>query len=602
MTPDFPHLLSYSLTALGSYAVGGIPFGYMVYYLIKKADVRTVGSGNIGATNVGRLLGFRYFLLVFVLDLLKGLLPTLGFPWLTERLGLPVPAELPVVAALAAIVGHNFPVYLGFRGGKGVATSLGALLALDPVACGAAAVGFFLVFFLTRYVSLSSMIGGLAFVAAYFVRTNDPWSRENRAMSLLALAVVGLLIVRHRKNIGRLIAGTETRVTLWKRNPGDPPAAHPAGKARPVVLVCLAIGGVLIVAGASWLVRNARTPIEIHAGPWSLRETARESTGQQRSTRVVFNERGDRLAVMCPRYNRVLVYGVADDDTLDLVSKIEVAGRPMAIAAAGGKLVVLVRPANDQKHLEAGWSEVFTFDGARIGPRIPAGYYPDDLGVTPDGRRLLVLCSGRGEGDPDKPAPELTILPADFGPNPPEPLGRLRFEPGDDPDRLTVSAQGTRALVTLAHSNQAIAVGLTQPEAPVVSGRLELGAGEPPYVSRSPDGDWLIMRPTLDFEAVAVASPLSKTNDQTVSPDYLFFTRPDVSALEIVQVDPGRTLGRFPVKGPFNLGGTETTGLAFSRTRGLLAVATKPGTVHLVRLESRLDTAEAGGGRVAATR
>lgn len=594
--------MSHALTALGSYAVGAIPFGYIVYYLITRTDVRTVGSGNIGATNAGRLLGFRYFVLVFVLDLLKGLLPTLGLPWLAGRLGLPVPAELPVVAALAAIIGHNFPVYLGFRGGKGVATSLGALLALQPVACGAAAVGFFVVFFIARYVSLSSMTGGLAFVAMYFVRTNDPWSRENRAMSLLALAVVGLLIVRHRKNIGRLIAGTENRVTLWKRKPEDPPAAHPAGKIQPAILVCLALGVLVVGAGASWLVHNARTPIEIHAGLWSLKETARESTGQQRSTRVVFNDEGDRLAVMCPRYNRVLVYRVAANDTLDLHSRIEVAGRPMAVVAAGGKLVVLVRPANDQKHLEPGWSEVFTFEGARVGPRIPAGYYPDDLGVTPDGRRLLVLCSGRGEGDPDKPSPELTILPADFGPNPPQTVGRLRFEPGDDPDRLSVSAQGTRALVTLAHSNNTIAVDLAQPDAPVVSGRTAAAGDELPYVSRAPDGDWLIMRTALDFEAVAVASPLSKTDNGTVSPDYLIFTRPDASALQIVQVDPARTLGLFPVKGPFNLGGTETTGLTFSRSRGLLAVATKPGTVHLIRLASRLQTADSSSDRVAVTR
>jgi len=595
--------MSYTLAALGSYAIGAIPFGYIVYYLATRTDVRTVGSGNIGATNVGRLLGFRYFLLVFVLDLLKGLLPTLGLPWLAGKLGLPTPAELPVVAALAAIVGHNFPVYLGFRGGKGVATSLGALLALDPIACGAATFVFFTIFLITRYVSLSSMSGGVAFVATYFERTVDPWSRENRAMSLLALAVVGLLILRHRKNIGRLIAGTETKVPLRRRKSGGPPTTQPAGKIQPMIVVGLAITAVAIVAGASWLVHNGRAAIKITAGPWSLRETDRESTGQQRSTRVVFNDRGDRLAVMCPRYNRVLVYDVADDFTLKLRSKIEVAGRPMAVATAADKLVVLVRPANDRKHLEPGWSEVFTFEGSQVGPRIPAGYYPDDLGVTPDGRRLLVLCSGRGEGDADKPAPELTILPAEFGPNAPRPLGRIEFEPGDDPDRLTISSAGTRVLVTLAASNQSIAVDLADPAAPVASGRTVMAAEEFPYVSRAPDGDWIIMRTGRESEAVVVASPRGGAGaEQPARSDYLVLTRPDDSALEIVQVSPRRTLGLFPVKGPFDLGKTETTGLAYCRSRGLLAVATKPGTVHLVRLESRLETAGEAVDQVAATR
>ncbi|APW63144.1 glycerol-3-phosphate 1-O-acyltransferase PlsY [Paludisphaera borealis] len=585
-------MTSFSLTALASYALGSVPFGYIVYYLATRTDVRTVGSGNIGATNVGRLLGFRYFVLVFVLDLLKGLLPTAGLPWLAGWLGLPTPAELPVVAALAAIVGHNFPVYLGFRGGKGVATSLGALLALDPIACAAATIGFFAVFLVTRYVSLSSMTGGVAFVAAYFARTAEPWSREHRAMSLLALAVVGLLILRHRKNIGRLIAGTETKVPLRGRKSGGPPSALPAGKIQPMILLSLAFAAVSIVAGASWLIHRARTPIEVQAGPWNLRETDRESTGQQRSTRVVFNDRGDKLAVMCPRYNRVLVYRIADDFTLELLSKIEVAGRPVAIAAAGDKLVVLLRPANDRKHLEPGWSEVFTFAGSQVGPRILAGYYPDDLSVTPDGRHLLVLCSGRAEGDADKPSPELTVLPADFGSNAPEPLGRVTFESGDDPDRLTVSSGGTRVLVSLAHSKQSIAVDLADLAAPVASGRTDLAADEFPYVSQAPDGDWIVMPTGRESEAVVVSAPHS-----SASPDYLVLTRPEDSALEIVQVSPRRTLGQFPVKGPFNLGGTETSGLAYCRPRSLLAVTTKPGTIHLIHLESRLDAAD----QVAAT-
>ena len=122
-----------ALSVLAAYLAGSIPFGYLVVYWVKGIDIRTVGSGNLGATNVGRALGFRYFLLVFLLDMLKGFLPTLGFPMLVSRLSGAAPADLPVAVALAAILGHTFPVYLKFRGGKGVATSVGTVLALDPV-------------------------------------------------------------------------------------------------------------------------------------------------------------------------------------------------------------------------------------------------------------------------------------------------------------------------------------------------------------------------------------------------------------------------------------------------------------------------------------
>lgn len=584
MTDSTPLILSYGLTTLGAYLAGGLPFGYLIYYAATRTDIRTVGSGNIGATNVGRLLGFRFFVFVFLLDVLKGLLPTLFLPWVVAKLGWPTPPELPVVAALAAIIGHNFPVYLGFRGGKGVATSLGALLALQPAACGAAAIGFFAVFFVTRYVSLSSMVGGAVFAVSYFLMTADPWSREHRAMSLLALAAVALLIVRHRANIGRLRAGTESRVTFRSKKPKEPTSAPPAGKVQPVVLAGLAVAVVTVGAAGSWLVHNARAPIEASAGPWILTETARESTGQQRATRIAFNAEGDRVAVMCPRYNHVLVYPALEDATLGEPIEIEAAGRPVAMAVVDDKVAVLQRPINDDKHLEPGWIEVFKLDGSPVGPRIPVGYYPDDLAASPNGEWLFVLCSGRGEGDADKPLPALTILPTIFGDEPPAPVGRLEFEADDDPDRLTISAMGTRALVVLAITEQAVAIDLADSEAPAVVDRLKLATDEFPYVSESADGDWMIMRTGRESEAVALPSGLD-----SAAPGHLLLTLPNESALQLDQLGPRRTLGRFPMMGPLNLGRAEPTDLAYCGRRQLAAVATKSGAVHLIRLESKLD-------------
>jgi len=585
---------SYAAAALAAYLIGGIPFGYLIYYALTREDVRKVGSGNIGATNVGRLLGFRFFLLVFLLDLFKGLVPTVGLPRLFEAMGWAAPGDLPVAAALGAILGHNFPVYLGFRGGKGVATSLGALLALAPSACGVAAAAFFTVFLITRYVSLSSMTGGLAFAAAYFAWTAAPWSREHRALSVLVVAVVVLLIVRHRKNIGRLLAGTENRVNFGRdRSKGGPPEP-PSGRVRVVVVAGLAI--VAIALGvAGWLVaRRASRPVEAVAGPWLLREVDRQATGQQRATRAAFDADGSHLTVLCPRYNRVLVYGVGRDDTLDLRTTIAVEGRPVAIAASVDRVAVLQRPVNDAKHLGEGWLDVYDLDGTRIGDRIEAGYYPDDLALTPNGRHLLILASGRGEGDASKHAPALTIFKVSDGlGSEAAPVGRVEFADGDDPDRLTLSHGGSRALVSLAHVSEAVAVDLADPAGPSVAARIDLGGTSEPYVSGSEDGDWMVIRASGDHEAVGIAS---RADSEPGAPgdeaSYLIVARPEDSTLHVVQVEPTALVGKFPVMGPMNLGGAEPSALAFCEGRRLLAATTKPGTVHLIRFESRLDGPE----------
>lgn len=581
---------TYPAAALTAYLIGAIPFGYVIYYALTKQDVRKVGSGNIGATNVGRLLGFRFFILVFLLDMLKGLLPTIGVPWLFARLGWDAPDELAVAAALGAIVGHNFPIYLGFKGGKGVATSLGALLALQPLACGVATVAFFAVFLPSHYVSLSSMTGGLAFAAAYFLRTAGPWAREHRAMSLLVTAVVVLLFVRHRKNIGRLLAGTENRIEFGRKK-GD----APSGMIRPGVLV--GIAAVVLLAGGVglWVARNASRTVEAVAGPWLLKESHREATGQQRAERVAFDATGDRLAVLCPRYNRVLTYRVDGDAKLVPAATIAVDGRPVAIAVFGGHVAVLQRPVNDAKHLAPGWLDVFTLDGAKVGERAEAGYYPDDLAATPDGSHILVLSSGRAEGDPDKPAPGLSSFAAAdlLAASPARAVGQLAFGDGDDVERLTLSRRGGRGLATLARTRQAAAIDLTDPTAPRLAGRMDLSEVESPYVSNSEDGDWLVV-PGVG-EAAAVAS-LPDGREPEVAP-YLVVAPSGTSDLELVQVAPPAVLGRFPVLGPLNLGGAEPAALAYCGARRLLAIATKPGAVHVVRLESRLPPEDALAGR-----
>src|SRR3954471_21567578 len=203
-----------------AYLLGSVPFGLLVG-LARGVDVRRAGSGNIGATNVGRLLGGRWFAVVFCLDLLKGLLPMLAAGAVVRHF-VPVDQTTPAHYALwlavgfAAIVGHMFSLFLGFRGGKGVATSTGVILGLWPwyTLPGLAAAGVFgVVFWRTRIVSLGSILGAVAFPVAYVLVAGLGWGWGvfEKQWPLLAFAVLmaGLIVYRHRANIARLRAGTE---------------------------------------------------------------------------------------------------------------------------------------------------------------------------------------------------------------------------------------------------------------------------------------------------------------------------------------------------------------------------------------------------------
>jgi glycerol-3-phosphate acyltransferase PlsY len=192
-----------------AYLFGSIPVGYLLVRIFRKQDIRTVGSGNIGATNVLRSGGKGLGAATFVLDAVKGSAAVLLGAWLAAPMIPTWPVrDVEALAALFAVLGHMFPVWLRFRGGKGVATGFGVFLVAAPLAALAAITLFAIVFALSRYVSLASILGAASFpVFAWFtVRGPRP------AFFIAVQIIVALLvIVKHHPNIRRLMAGTEHR-------------------------------------------------------------------------------------------------------------------------------------------------------------------------------------------------------------------------------------------------------------------------------------------------------------------------------------------------------------------------------------------------------
>jgi glycerol-3-phosphate acyltransferase PlsY len=186
------------LLLLGAFALGSIPTGIIVARL-RGVDLRAVGSGNIGATNVGRALGKGWAIFVLIVDAAKGYLPT----FVAARLVPPLPVA---AVAMAAVLGHVFSIFLKGRGGKGVATSLGAALALAPAAAGLSAAVYALVYAATRISSLGSLTAVLAFPAALaLLRDRAP------THYLFAAAMALLIFARHHDNLRRLLRGEEKR-------------------------------------------------------------------------------------------------------------------------------------------------------------------------------------------------------------------------------------------------------------------------------------------------------------------------------------------------------------------------------------------------------
>lgn len=202
---------------LGAYLVGGIPFGFLIGKL-RGVDVRTVGSKNIGATNVFRTVGKSWGLVAFACDVLKGLLPTLAARLLHGgALCASCGVSLALTVGVMTVVGHMFTPYMRFRGGKGVATAFGMLLGLVPGVVGAAFALFAVVFAASHYISLGSCTAALFLAAAIWFPILGTAGAADLPQCVLVTLVAFVIVFKHRSNIGRLVKGNENKIYLFGR-------------------------------------------------------------------------------------------------------------------------------------------------------------------------------------------------------------------------------------------------------------------------------------------------------------------------------------------------------------------------------------------------
>lgn len=201
------------LLIIVAYLLGSIPTALIISKKFFGIDIRDYGSGNMGATNTFRVLGSKYGTIVMIVDILKGMAAVGLFYFLPYYLHNEVDrTNFMIGLGLAAVLGHVFPIFAGFKGGKGVATLFGMILAVQPVVAVSCVGVFVTVLYLTRYVSLSSILGAIMLpVSVLWI-----WNEHETMYRVFALLVAFMVILTHQKNIGRILRGVETRIPILK--------------------------------------------------------------------------------------------------------------------------------------------------------------------------------------------------------------------------------------------------------------------------------------------------------------------------------------------------------------------------------------------------
>jgi glycerol-3-phosphate acyltransferase PlsY len=276
-----------------------------------------------------------------------------------------------------------------------------------------------------------------------------------------------------------------------------------------------------------------------------------------------------------------VLYRVTSGESLELHRDLRLEGHPVAVCTVEDRFYILQRPDGDARHIEPGYWETYDYRGRRIGSRFRVGFYPDDLGITPDGRHAVVLTSGNSEGDAKRPRPALALIALGDDADAHREIGRVEFDRhGDDPERLALSATGRWATVALRGSNQTATIDLSDPARPRLVDRMDRGTTEGP----SP----------LIVEGESFATPVAREGNaiQLDLPEMgncVAYARSKISGLDLYEAASRRPLGRLPLRGPLNMSPTRPTGVAYAAGRSLIAVATRSGSVHLIAIRPGPD-------------